>query len=90
MRKSQKHTGQPIRIKRWFNAGTYGPGSPGRQQPRSIELSVPLLPDPQLMLGILRLGDRMGVPVGNGHTPRGTPLGPAPEMPASEMIDKAV
>jgi len=42
------------------------------------------------MLGILRLGDRMGVPVGNGHTPRGTPLGPAPEMPASEMIDKAV
>ena len=47
MRKSQKHTGQPIRIKRWFNAGTYGPGSPGRQQPRSIELSVPLLPDPR-------------------------------------------
>ncbi len=48
----------------------------------------------ELMLGILRLGDRMGVPVGNGHTPRGTPLGPAPEMPppempALEMIDKA-
>ena len=36
------------RSKRWFSAGTYGPKSLARHQPPSIELSVPLLPDPRV------------------------------------------
>ena len=48
------------RIKRWFSAGTYGPKSLARHQPPSIELSVPLLPDPH----ILRFG-RYALDMGN-------------------------
>jgi hypothetical protein len=36
----------PACIKRWFFAGAYCPDALALNQPRSIELSVPLLPDP--------------------------------------------